>query len=424
MSSYNNFTASNLTEWGNGRWGSGSNNNDHSLVSKQVIIAFNSLMAILGAFGNISAVIVLAFGKHNANPLNVLLLNLAIADLGVLFISFPVWSVKILIPLAWPFGKAMCKVLSASIDLFHVVSLATIVVIAIVRYQTIVHGIERRNWASKNIKLVVLFVWIFCFCTAAVPQMVSQTFFEQKYTDIATNATAYMRFCIDMELGHFNKVETFVALFVWYLVPLLITFLTFIRIHIFLNKHAKQIELHQSVPQSNVKAKIKSYHKVSKMLGAVVISFAVLMLPWNVIKLLKLLFDMQIEPLYGYLAGTLLILNSCLNPIIYYMMALEFRTEFKKKILTFKMRICETLLRCHNKTKSKRSTGNLLFVCASPQTTDRVNNGGESKDTAIIPRNDMYQRKKSLMAGHTKHNIDDVVSTLKRECSKLEETFI
>ena len=104
MSSFNNFTASNLTEWGNGRWGSGSNNNDHSLVSKQVIIAFNSLMAILGAFGNISAVIVLAFGKHNANPLNVLLLNLAIADLGVLFISFPVWSVKILIPLAWPFG--------------------------------------------------------------------------------------------------------------------------------------------------------------------------------------------------------------------------------------------------------------------------------------------------------------------------------
>ena len=39
-------------------------------------------------------------------------------------------------------------------------------------------------------------------------------------------------------------------------------------------------------------------------------------------------------------------------------------------------------------------------------------------------RDDMYQRKKSLMAGHTKHNIDDVVSTLKRECSKLEETFI
>ena len=419
MANYTDYTASNLTYSG---FGGGGSNNDHVIVSKQVIIAFNGLIAVLGSFGNISAVIVLAFGKHNTNPRNVLLLNLAIADLGVLLISFPVWAVKILIPLAWPFGKAMCKVLSASIDLFHVVSLATIVVIAIVRYLTIVHSIERRNWATKNIKLVVLFIWIFCFCTAAIPQMVSQTFFEQKYiVDRATNATASMHFCIDMELGQFNKVETFIGVFVWYLIPLLVTFVTFIRIHMFLNKHAQQIEIQQSVSKTNMHAKIRSYHKVSKMLGAVVISFAVLMLPWNAIKVLKLLLDIKIKPVYGYLAGTLLILNSCLNPFIYYMMALEFRTEFKRKILTFKMRICKTLLRCHKKTtrsNDRRSTQNLLFVCASPQ-----KNGGESNGAAVMSR-DKYQRKKSMMEGNMKHNINDVVSTLERECSKLEETFI
>ena len=408
---YNNLTAPNGTY----RFGSIEDNN----TSEHIIIAINTVFAIFGAFGNISAVIVLAFGKHNANPRNVLLLNLAISDLGVLLISFPVWAVKILMPFNWPFGKVMCKVLSASMDLFHVVSLATNVVIAIVRYKTIVHTIESRNWATKHIKFIVVLIWIFCFCTASIPQMISQKFYKQNFT--YHNATNFMYFCVDKRDGLFNKVEALIGTFVWYLIPLLITLVTFVKIHLFLNKHVRQIEINQSEAQSSIHSRIKSYHKVSRMLGAVVISFALLMLPWNVIKLLIFLFDMQIEQVYLHVAGTLLILNSCLNPIIYYMMASEFRAEFKRKIITFKMRVCKTLLRC-NLTSRRQSADKLLFVCASRRQSDLFEDDCESTSIAML--RDTRHRKQSMMQGDMKHNIDDVVSTLKRENSRLEETLI
>ena len=402
---------------------------------KQNIIICNTIFAVLGAFGNISAVLVLAFGKHNKNPCNVLLLNLAVADLGVLLVAFPVWAVKILIPYRWPFGGVMCKVLSASMNLFHVVSLATIVAIAIVRYRTIVHTIDNRQCSAKYIKIAIVFVWLFCFCTASIPQIVSQTFFEQKYT--VGNVSNSMQFCFDMELGVFNKVDTVLGVFVWYLVPLLVTLVTFLRIHMFLKRHAQKIETHQSV--SRIRSRIKSYHKVTRMLGAVVFSFAVLMLPWNIIKLLNVVFEKHIDGIYNLVAGTLLILSSCLNPVIYYLMAAEFRSEFKRQVLEFKKRICKTVLRCHEnsdrghrenvKVRDRIDRRHLLLESQS-RTTEEIyvesSVSFESRDKChpLNQNGAGHCRKQSMMDGKMNQSITEVVNTLERKNSKLEETFI
>ena len=87
---------------------------------------------------------------------------------------------------------------------------------------------------------------------------------------------------------------------------------------------------------------ITGIRKALRMLAPVVIVFAILMLPWNIIRLVSyfteyhLIDDIQI---YIVISGTMLVANSVSNPFIYYIKSREFRLEFQKQYWLIKVKL-------------------------------------------------------------------------------------
>ncbi|XP_066929348.1 neuropeptide Y receptor type 4-like [Clytia hemisphaerica] len=393
---------------------------DEAGESKNMIyffLAINCIFAFFGSVGNICAAVVLSFGKQRSNHQNLFLLNLAIADLCVLVISFPVLAVKWLSGNNWPLGEPMCKLLSSSADFFHIVSLATIVAIAIARYHTIVHSMDAK-WTLRRIRLIILFIWVFSFVAESIPSIMSYQLYEQKYK-IMNETRILFRVCSHDAQSTMVAVDNIVETFVWYFIPLLIILLTFLRIHFFLKEHMRQSSVHQT--SSNIQTRYKKLRKVTKMLAVVVFCFALLMLPWNIIKLLEQFTDLRIEETHRKFAATFLVLNSCVNPFIYYMMSAEFRMEFKKQIIRLKLRMRESVLSVqHHSSAGSDGTQATHTIRRRIEPLDWNHDDGGSGMSIVYET----LRKRSLMDGYICHDIKDVVSVLHKCNNNLEETLL
>lgn len=101
--------------------------------------------------------------------------NLAIADLSILLISFPFAIVKEQDPYHWQLGEFHCRCVFPLSDLFFGVSLWSITLIAVDRHhghRAIVRGVLPKRGSSvfKSSRLMVVCVWILSFLIISVPQ--------------------------------------------------------------------------------------------------------------------------------------------------------------------------------------------------------------------------------------------------------------
>ena len=92
-------------------------------LSVQVFIAF------FGIFGNVLVCITVSQRKSLRSTTNFYLLSLAVADIGVLMINFPLAIFKSYF--IWPFGEAFCLYIYPMTDVFFGASIWSIAVIAI-----------------------------------------------------------------------------------------------------------------------------------------------------------------------------------------------------------------------------------------------------------------------------------------------------
>ena len=130
-------------------------------------------IALFGIFGNVLvAVVVKGLGKKKTAT-DFYLLNLAIADLGILLISFPLVAIKENVPTNWPLGEFACLYSSPLPEIFHGTSVWFIVVIAIVRYRKIViprKAIKNRNkFSLKYTKTIAGCIWVTSFLVFSLP---------------------------------------------------------------------------------------------------------------------------------------------------------------------------------------------------------------------------------------------------------------
>jgi hypothetical protein len=78
-------------------------------VVKIVVPIIFSLIAILGFAGNMLVIIVVSFNHQMRNTTNILILNLAIADLFFSLICVP-FTAMVYSMSTWPFGSVWCKI--------------------------------------------------------------------------------------------------------------------------------------------------------------------------------------------------------------------------------------------------------------------------------------------------------------------------
>lgn len=128
------------------------------IVAYVVILLF-SLTVVVGLIGNSLVVIVVAFNQQMRSTTNLLIINLAIADLLFICCCVPFTATDYVLPY-WPFGDLWCKMVQYLIVVTAYASVYTLVLMSLDRFLAVVHPIVSMSIRTeKNALTAILITW-------------------------------------------------------------------------------------------------------------------------------------------------------------------------------------------------------------------------------------------------------------------------
>ncbi|XP_077985239.1 allatostatin-A receptor-like [Glandiceps talaboti] len=333
---------------------------------------------IIGLFGNCLTVYVFIRGRGMQSVTNMLLVNLAMADILFLLATvLPKLCSYIAAPV--PFvndyvyvGDIGCRALSYLSDVTLAVSCMTILILAIEKYLAIRWYVKFRVYRTTNNTLIVcLVVWVFCLM-----YMIPDTFY--------LFVTVY-HFCWPKSYPNHDKMPSFIyvcdacytegcvfftAYYQFGQVLFLIMIPALLCIYVLILFQLNKTE--RSSKNITAKASYKAKKQLIRMLVVTTAVFIICIGPYRIFAFL-IFYDVPVNfSVRNKLLNTfrtLTYINSAANPIIYNTLCDRYRQAFK-----------ETLLACLPKR---------LFVQTSMATTDA--NGGTM--TTLTMRNGSRKKK-------------------------------
>ena len=251
---------------------------------------------------------------------NLLLLNLAFADLMFVLIVPPFTAYYFATSSGWPFGDVLCKLMHYSVNVSAYVTVYTLVIISIIRYMTVVHNASTVRLRTKqNIVLTILTNWV-VMLTVNAPILTS-------YGEQVDSSGV-------IECDHNGKEiaqRIFASFFAFaYLLPLLVIaiFSVCILRHITRQRSAMLNRKSGSTTDSRKK-------QASRLLILVVVLFAILWLPVHTHLLLYYFGNVEMDRSYEVFSVAthcLAYCNCCVNPFIYNATSKDFRDAFKAAV--------------------------------------------------------------------------------------------
>ena len=339
-------------------------------LTVQVTIAF------FGVVGNILICCVVSKSTNMRSRTYYYIACLAVADLGVLLVNFPLAIVKEQMLFRWPFGEFSCLYIYPITDIFFGASIWSIAVIAIDRYRSIVREIMIQRRSNSNSRKSTFFaicsVWVTSFAVVNLP-----LYFVIDYNP--KMQVCFLRWS-PSKIGSFLRDSYMVILVIFlYILPLTIITFTYCCIsrrlqasNTFLKslrreKNTLKEQRNKSEFLKNEEKKIlKKNKKAKKILTPLVLIFAVSMLPLNVFRL-AMTFEPRIIAWNHYwtcftVVIVFTVINSSCNPIVYAIVCKEFRKGLRELLL------CQSVQKRHKKTidlhlltKSTQRTRPTLF---------------------------------------------------------------
>ena len=353
-----------------------------------VRLAMEAAIFVLGVVGNILVCVVVIREKLTRSLAYCLILNLAVADLGLLLFSLP-FALLRTEDVSWPLGEFSCTVLYPLSDIFPAASIASITAIALYRYLGIVKGQTnfRRQRALKQAWIVVSLIWLLSFLLFVVP-----LFFAMTFATVGGRSYCFPQFSDQL---YFDLYQAEAALLT-YVLPLAIILFTYLAIR---RRLQESIELHVNMrkeSRSTRRSQDNKTLKALKVISPVVLVFTITMLPYNAFRVVDMVadtHDFEYLLLFFKLCVLFFVANSSANPLIYAVVSDDFRKAFRwhlcrclrtngdRKLFSFADRII-TL-----RTNVKRSIGR-----QSTQKTDRQ----QSDDVFVWENNELsfiYRKK-------------------------------
>lgn len=302
-----------------------------------------STVVFLGVIGNLLVCTVILRRPRMKTTMNYYLLSLAVADLGVLILIYPVAVLKYLSPFRWVLGKPACLFMVPTQEIFFGSSIWSITAIAIERYQNIIGSRRYRIKHRSRITtwLVIMGIWLASFLVSCVPLYPVITYepsIPLCYPDWP-----------DFYGGNAVFLSYSVALIVvWYVLPLAVIALTYIKIK---NRIHRSVVFRQSMSagdeneetlssqaeQNNNRSRKRIWrqsNKTRQILTPLVVLFAVTMFPLTAFRILVLIKPkVWASPYYNLLMGQItlfVVVNSSANPLVYYITSKEFKEAFRE----------------------------------------------------------------------------------------------
>ncbi|XP_054160509.1 allatostatin-A receptor-like isoform X2 [Oppia nitens] len=285
-------------------------------VTSIVVPILFGIIVIVGLFGNALVVIVVAFNPQMRSTTNLLIINLAIADLLFIVFCVPFTAWDYAFPF-WPFGNLWCKMVQYLIVVCAYASIYTLVLMSLDRYLAVAHPIQSMSIRTeRNAYLAIFFTWI-TIIIACIPALISHRLIGDKYT-----------VCLFAE--EYNQSLYQICFFLSsYVIPIAIILILYVLM-------LKRLWF-GAVPGGHMSAEsVRSKKRVTRMIVVVVIIFAVCWCPIQVVLVLKSFdrYTLNRKNLVIQIAAHILAyMNSCVNPILYAFLSENFRKAFHKVIV-------------------------------------------------------------------------------------------
>ncbi|CAL1273166.1 unnamed protein product [Larinioides sclopetarius] len=296
-----------------------------SVVAIVVPILFG-IIVIVGLIGNTLVVIVVAFNPQMRSTTNVLIINLAIADLLFILFCVPFTAFDYALPY-WLFGDIWCRVVQYLVIVCAYASIYTLVLMSLDRFLAVVHPITSMSIRTvQNACIAIGIMWA-VIVLACIPALQSHGLIYYTYQSIEYSV------CMFLSSEGYNYAAYQVCFFLSsYIIPLSLIFILYVLM-------LKRLWFGVA-PGGRVSAEsLKSKKRVTRMVVIVVVIFAVCWCPIQIVLVLKSVNSYGITPIRIVIqisAHILAYMNSCVNPILYAFLSDNFRKAFHKVIACHK----------------------------------------------------------------------------------------
>ena len=295
------------------------------------------LIALFGVIGNGLVIIVISRLGKTKQPADLYVQNLAIADLGVLLLAFPLAIIKVRAPFNWPFGEFTCRYLYPVPDIFHGASVCFIAAIAIERYRKVVTvKTPVKNKCKillQRTKAVSAGVWVISFLIFCVP-----LYFVVEHRELQNGG----KWCGPVWPSWDRKfmiAKVYIGLLTIfsYILPFIVISLTYLAISRTINhsnKFIKAMNWERNALRDENEWQVKSIRlihnqRARRILTPLVLVFAFTMFPLQILRLAIVFWPAMVAKDYYkhllFVTSVFVIVNSSVNPVIYSIFSRDFR---------------------------------------------------------------------------------------------------
>lgn len=284
----------------------------------QVQFIIYLVIVLVGILGNTLVFKVLrGQARRSLSVVNSFLVNLSVADFGVLVIFAPFYLAYEFLDFEWPFGLVLCKVVFSVTQLCMFVSLGTLVAVAVERYRITF----RTPMKKSHVKFALLGIWLLSVLLS-IPQLIVYKVVEleehEEGEEDAENEARHIYVCDAIWPDPlYEKILQPVDLVLLYFVPLAFIAAIYGKIIYSL----RQVNLRNNFAERVIL--MKHGRRAVKTLTTVVIVFALLNLPIHVFHMYRVFYpESWIELVLDYpwlfsLCVALVLLMHTTNPLIY-----------------------------------------------------------------------------------------------------------
>ncbi|CAI5444643.1 unnamed protein product [Caenorhabditis angaria] len=296
------------------------------MTNRMADIISMSALSVVGILGNLVVIFAISGDKMmRKSVMNILLMNLAIADLSNLIFTVPEWTSIALNSGKWILPDVMCPVSRYLEIVFLFTSISTQLIVCIERYIAIVLPMQARHLCSRrNAALAIFIAWLF----AAI--------FATPYA-----ALSYMRneSCSLKQVKWWNSYKL-AEFLLFYFIPCLCISGVYTKVAAVLwakdptlNNEARHC-LEKPKTSSRSSDALRTRRNVVKMLIACVAVYFICYSPIQFIFVAEILFDFQFKHsgTWGFIFSVLAMTCSASNPLLYTLFSTKFRRRLRDVI--------------------------------------------------------------------------------------------
>ena len=270
--------------------------------------------------------------------------SLAVADIGVLTVNFPLAVIKS--HFLWPFGEVFCLYIYPLTDVFFGASIWSIAVIAIERHRGTSKQTGHKTRRSDQrrpasfARWVLALVWCVSLVVTAVPNFLIMRYSREHELCYPQWPSVNAK-----QPNVYKQAYILTMLIFWYVLPLTLIIITSAQITRQLNRSSafhramesewlpSSRQAHNSRFVQEERRKLKQNKKAKKLLTPIVALFCISMLPFHTFRLIALYFKEFVYWKYYMVMFNVVILftisNSALDPLVYCLVSREFRRGFR-----------------------------------------------------------------------------------------------